>query len=338
MVEGAALGVVVVAVGAAADHQFALVRLRDVAVHGVGHHHHIEHGLYGLAHHRLERHALDRQAEAGHFGEAPRVAGHDQRKLPAADAPAGGIDGADAPAAALDPGDFALLDDVHAHIRAGAGIAPGHRIVARGAAAGLPERAEHGVAGAFEIDHRHQLLDARGADEFGFHPLKRIGLGGAQIAALFVLRLGQHHHAAGREHDVQVEIPAHGFIKRAGLLVDRGGRILEVVRADDGGVAPGVAAPQPALFQHRHIGDAVVAAEIIGGGEPVAARAHDHHIIFTLRLGACPGARPAPVKAQALAQDCQGVVAFHPGSPCPFLAPLIHPRAPLPRYQAAESG
>ena len=69
------------------------------------------------------------------------------------DADALRLDGAARGFDALDPaviddeaGDLAILDDVDAALVGGAGIAPGNRVVARGAAAPLHRRANNGIA------------------------------------------------------------------------------------------------------------------------------------------------------------------------------------------------
>ena len=311
MVEGAALGVVVVAVGAAADDHLALVGLAHVAVHGVGHDDAVHDRLDGLGDQRLERDGFDRQAEARHVREVARVAGDHDAELVAVDLAPGGVDACDAVAVAADAGDLALLDDVDAHVGAGAGVSPGHGVVAGGAGAGLPEAAEDRVARAVEVDDRHDFLDPLGAHEFRVHALQRVGVGGAAVAADLVLGLGEHEHAAGRVHDVVVQVLAHGLVETARLLVDRGGGVLQVVGADDGGVAAGVAAPEPALFDHRHIGDSEVLAEVVGRGEPVAAGADDDHVVALFRLCLAPGPFPALVVGESLPGDGKDGVAFH---------------------------
>ena len=55
------------------------------------------------------------------------------------------------------------------------------------------------------------------------------------------------------------------------MVVDARALVLEIVGADDRGVAAGVAAAEPALLEHRDIGDAVLLREVVGGREPVAA-------------------------------------------------------------------
>ncbi len=239
------------------------------------------------------------------------MTGHDQPELVAADIAA--ICGHTRHAAILarNPGDLAFLDDVHPHGRARPRIAPGHRIVARGAAARLPEPAQNRVARPVEIDDRHDFLDAGGRDEFGRHALKRVGLRRALVAPHLVFGLRQHDHATGAEHDVVIEVLAQRLVERARLLVDRRRRVLEVVRANDGGVASRVAAAQPALFQHGDIGDAKIFTKVIGRGQTMPARAHDDHIVCLFRLGRGPGALPPHVVAQGLAGYGKDGIAFH---------------------------
>ena len=210
-----------------------------------------------------------------------------------------------------DAGDLALLDDVHPHGRARPRIAPGHRVVPRGAGARLPEPAEGRVARPVEVDDRHKLLHPLGADELGRHALQRVGMRGAPVAAHLVLGLRQHDHAARAEHDVVIQILAQPLVEVARLLVDRGGRVLEIVRPDDRRVPPRVAAAKPALLDHRDIGDAVVLAEVIGRGQPVTAGADDDHLVAFPGFGRGPGAFPARVMAQGFPGDGKGGIAFH---------------------------
>ena len=235
--------------------------------------------------------------------------------LLAADVAFGGVDAGDLAVFGGDAFDLALLDDVHAHGGTGAGVAPGDGVMAGGAAAGLVEGAEDGVAGAVDVDDRDQFFDAVGADVFGGHTLQHVGVDGAQVAAHLVVGLGQHQQAAGGEHDVVVQVLAEGFVQAAGLFVDRGGGVLQVVRADDGGVAPGVAAAEPAFFDDRDVGDAVVLAKVVGGGKAVAACADDDGVVGFLRQRRCPGPFPTLMVAEGLARDGKYGIAFHGGPP-----------------------
>ena len=295
MVERAALGEVVKPVGAAADHHLALVRLAHIAVHGIGHHHHIHAGFDRLGDQSLQRHRFNWQTEACHIGDLARMPRHHNAEFFAADKALGGVHAGDIASFRGDAGDFALLDDVHPHRRAGPCIAPSHGIVTRGAAAGLIKRAQHRIARPVDIDDRHQFLDPLRPDPFGGDTLQGIGMGGALIAANFVMGLCQHQKPARAEHHVIVQILRHRLVKRARFFVDRGRAVLQVVRADDRGVASGVAAAKPALFDHRHIGDSVILAQVIGRRKPVATRADDDDIIRLFRQRRGPSPLPAHV-------------------------------------------
>ena len=73
-------------------------------------------------------------------------------------------------------------------------------------------------------------------------------------------------------------------------LVEVRVRIEVIVGADDRRVAPGIAAAEPALFEHGDIGDAVLLRKIVGGGEAVTAAADDDDVVARLRRRAAPGA------------------------------------------------
>ena len=74
-----------------------------------------------------------------------------------------------------------------------------------------------------------KFFDPLGGEEFGGRALQVVGHDGALIAAHFGLGLGQHHDAAGREHDVVIQLLAKRLVKAARFLVDRGGGVLKIV-------------------------------------------------------------------------------------------------------------
>ena len=182
-----------------------------------------------------------------------------------------------------------------------------------GAAARLVERAEDRVAGSVDVDDRHQFLHPLRRDPFGLHALQGVGVNRAQVAPHLVMGLAQHQEAAGGEHDVVVQVLAQRLIEAAGLFVDRGRGVLQVVRTDDGGVPPGVAAAEPALLDHRDIGDAVVLAEVVGGGEAVSPCPHDDRVVGGLGFRRGPGAFPTHVVAECFAGDGKDRIALHRG-------------------------
>ncbi len=113
----------------------------------------------------------------------------------------------------------------------------------------------------------------------------------------------QHHHAARRIHDVVVELAAQPFPQLERVLVDRGAFLVEIVRADDRRVAPGIAAADPALFEHGDVPHAVLFCQVIGGGEAVAAAADDDGVVGRLGFRRAPLPRPVGVARKRVARE-----------------------------------
>ena len=113
-------------------------------------------------------------------------------------------------------------------------------------------------------------------------------------------RVRQHHHAARRIHDVVVQFLRQRFPELDRVFVDRLALLPEIVGADDRGVAPGVAAAEPALLDHGDVPHPVFAGEIIGGGQPMAAGAQDDGVIGRLGIRRAPLRGPVGVPAQRL--------------------------------------
>ena len=91
----------------------------------------------------------------------------------------------------------------------------------------------------------------------------------ADLDVMGVVR--EHHHAARRVHHVVVELAREALPQLQRMLVERGRFLPQIVRAQDRRVAAGVAAAEPALFEHGDIAQPVLLGEVIGGREPMAA-------------------------------------------------------------------
>src|SRR5690606_35792823 len=113
------------------------------------------------------------------------------------------------------------------------------------------------------------------------------------------------------EHDVVVDLLRQPFPQLEGLLVQKGSFVPKVVGANDGGVAPGIAAAKPALLQHGDAAHAVLAGEVVGGGQAVTTAADDDHVVLARRLGAAPGALPVLVEAERVARQAEYGVPAH---------------------------
>jgi hypothetical protein len=123
----------------------------------------------------------------------------------------------------------------------------------------------------------------------------------------------QHHDAAGRVHGVVVEVLGEIVPQLQRMVIEARAFVIEIIRADDGGVAAGIAAAQPALFDHGNVGDAVFLGEVIGGAETMPAGADDDDVVFRFRFGRGPVLFPAAVAPQGFTGDGEGRVFAHPG-------------------------
>src|SRR3546814_747059 len=124
------------------------------------------------------------------------------------------------------------------------------------------------------------------------------------LEALHVMNgVRQHHHATLREHDVVIQLLAQPLPQVERMVVELGAFVIEVVGADDGGIAPRIAAAEPTLLDHCHIADAVLLGQIIGRAQAVPAGADNHDVIFGFRLGIRPLLLPALVAAHRLAKE-----------------------------------
>ena len=224
------------------------------------------------------------------------MACRDHADLLGADEAARGFDaGHAAVRRALDAGDLAVLDDVDAARRSAARIAPGDRVVAGRAAAPLQRRAHDGIARALrDVERRAEFLGLLGRQQLVVDAVQPVGVDMALQHLHVVDVVREHHDAARRIHDVVVEVLAEPVPQLQRVVVDAGALVIEVVGADDGGVAAGVAAAEPALFQHRDIGDAVHLGEVVGGGQPMPAGADDDDVVFRSAARARTTAPPSP--------------------------------------------
>ena len=107
------------------------------------------------------------------------------------------------------------------------------------------------------------------------------------------VRVSEIEHSPLAEHEVKVQLLAQGFPQLQGMLVEVGIGLKQIIGAHDGGVAPGIAAADPALFEHRNVRDAVQFGEIVSRRQTVAAAADDDDIIVGFRLWTSPGRGPA---------------------------------------------
>ena len=314
--QAAARRVAEIGVDPGADHQLALVRLADVDVDLVRHHHAVDHRLDRLGDQGLQRVALDRQPEPGHRREDAGVGGDDDTHLRRADGAPRGFHPGDPVCVPEDRGDLAVLDDVDAAGVGGPGQPPRHRIVAGDAAAPLQGRAEHRIAGVRRaVDDRAERLDLLHVQHLRVDAVEADGVDPPLQLAKIVEGMGEIEHPALAEHDVEVDVAGEPLEQPQRFLVEVGALVPQVVGADDGGVAPGVAAAEPSLLEDRDVGDPVLLGQVVGGGEAVAAAADDDHVVGVLRLRPPPGPRPVAVAAHRMPRQAEDRVSVHDSGP-----------------------
>jgi hypothetical protein len=166
-----------------------------------------------------------------------------------------------------------------------------------------------------QIDDRAELLHLAGVQQFGIDVVQAVRVDPSRQFAQVVLVVGQVQDAALAEHDVVVQLLAHGFPELEGVLVKGGAFVPQIVRAHDGGVAPGVAAAQPAALEHGDVGDLVFLGEIVGGGEAVPAAADDDHVVGRLGLRRAPGRGPVLMVRERVSQQAENGIAGRHGAP-----------------------
>ena len=110
----------------------------------------------------------------------------------------------------------------------------------------------------------------------------------------------EHQHAALGEHHIVVQLLGESLPEIDRVVVERRRLVEEIVRTDDGGVAAGIAAADPALFDDRDIGDAVNGRKVIGRRQPMSAAADDDDVVFLLRLRRAPLALPTLMTVRSL--------------------------------------
>jgi hypothetical protein len=160
------------------------------------------------------------------------------------------------------------------------------------------------------VEERHHAAHRVAVEQFGIDAVQahRIAAPGEGVALL--VGVIEIEHAALAHHRVVIEALLQPLPQLHRPFVEALVARQQIVRADDGGVPPGIAGADVALLQHRHVGDAVLAREVIRGREPVAAAADDHDIVLGLRLGLAPRRGPAGVAAKSFSQQRKDGV-FH---------------------------
>ena len=126
-------------------------------------------------------------------------------------------------------------------------------------------------------------LDEGGVDGLGTHAVMLVDLGAPAHGAHGRIGVRQGVMAARRIEQIQIEVFGQVLPKAHALVVELDALGGQIIRADDRGIAAGIAAADIAFFDHGDIADAVIASQIVGRRQAVAAAADDHHIVAGLQ-------------------------------------------------------
>ena len=130
--------------------------------------------------------------------------------------------------------------------------------MAHRAAAPLQQAALDREARIVEIEERHHLAHRLAVEQFGIDAVDPHGIAAPRKGIALRIGVEEIEHAALRHHGVEIEILLEPFPQLHRPFVERVVAGKHVVGADDRGVAADIAGAEPALFQHRDIGDADV--------------------------------------------------------------------------------
>jgi hypothetical protein len=225
-------------------------------------------------------------------------------------------DPAHAPVLDAEAGNLAILDDVDATCVRRAGVAPGDRVMACGAAARLEQAAEDRIArivGA--IEQRHPSCEFGAIEPHRVDAVELHGVAAPAVLIALGVGMGEVDDAALGEHDVEIEFLREPFPQLERPLVEVRVGLEQIIRTHDRGVAAGVAQAERAPLQHGYVGDAMFLGEVVGGREPVPAAADDHDVVARLGIGRAPRRLPAAVAAERFKHEAREGVHRNEGSP-----------------------
>src|SRR5882757_11544707 len=87
------------------------------------------------------------------------------------------------------------------------------------------------------------------------------------------------------------------------MIVEGGAFVEQIIGADDGRVASGVAAADPAFFQHCDVPESVLLRQVIGRPQSVPAAADDDGVVSLPGFRLAPLLLPAAMARQAAPKE-----------------------------------
>lgn len=257
---------------------------------------------------------LERQAQTDGFGQRGGVARYHHRDLVGEHRAAVGLYPFDAAIrSAQQCGDRGVLVQLDALVVGRTGKAPGHCVMPADRRIRMQHAGQDRQAGIRPAagQRRDAPTHFVHADLFvGGAVVVHVEHAPAQVAQLR-RRLHDIDHAALGIHEVEVELVGELVEQRHRLDVERNAFVAQVVGADRHRVARDVAAAQPAPFEHRDVGDAVLARQVVGGRQAMPSGADDDDFVARAQRGAAPCPLPVLVVRQGVARQRKKGIALH---------------------------
>jgi hypothetical protein len=187
----------------------------------------------------------------------------------------------------------------------------------------------------------HEALERGKVEQLGVDAGEAHGVAAPRERGEVVVRQGKIDDAARAVHHVVVEIARQRFPAPQRVLVELLVLGAEVIRAHDRRVAADVAVADQTPLEHGDALEAVIAREMEGRGEPVAARADHDHVVRRLERPARPERAPERIADETGAQQGERGVARRGGlyhrSPKAYRA-LARGETPTRLFAPARAG
>ena len=285
-----ALRIAYILVRSCANYQLAFVRLAHIRVDSVRHHHARKSRLDGFGNQCLQRVAFKRKIEASHLHNYRAVARRRNAHALGGDIAARCFHTLyRAIGTAADTRDSAILNDINTQSSCRTGIAPSDRVMTRRAATPLQRRTQYRMPRIWcDIQRRTISFGLFGREPFIIYAIQPVGVDMALKALHIMHIMREHHDATLGIHDVVIEFLTEAIPQLDRVIIKMRAFIIEIIGADDRGVASGIAAADPALFKYCDVGNPVFLREIICRAKTMPTSADDDRIISGLGCSVGP--------------------------------------------------
>ncbi|MNH22257.1 hypothetical protein D3C79_821050 [compost metagenome] len=168
------------------------------------------------------------------------------------------------------------------------------------------------VAGVFRaVQVRDFFGYLLGIEQLTVHTVEAVGADPAFGVAHVLQGVAEVINPALGEHHVVVNVLRQAFPELHRVLIEMRRLVPQVVGTDNRCVARGVAATQPALFDYRDIGDAMLLGQVVCSGQAMPAATNNNHVVDLFRGRRAPHALPVFVMAERVFEEAEARVTLH---------------------------